>query len=310
MTTIRFRKPVTRTLHPHNWVRPAGSYDFRVTQRFDDLDSYWSKDPAKAAQKHRATDLGNTLCGDILVAMAPGRVEAHLRDNATQFGAPTDALGVSINHGHGIVIAYWHVQAVLLPVGSAVVAGTPVARLGKTGLGNVCHVHVTGRKNGVLFDVEPLMFGGSLTIEEDDMKLSGTFIGHVFNSKTELAVDSHFRAGVLAGDDASIAVLPKGESFIPVIRVKGRSVGTAPDRAEWYGGWKTSSGNGSLDGPTFGYVHSSVLTRTLDSKGVDLDPIHTIPKPADCTAEVAAATASATSKERARWTAWLAGRPQ
>ncbi len=174
MNTITFRRPTVEPLHRETWARPAigaEADDFRITQQFDDLDSYWSTaDPRKAAQKHRATDIGNARCGYPLVAMARSRVTRH-QDNAIAFGAPNNALCArqDIGPGSGIVIDYWHVAGWLVADGALVEPGVPIASVGKTGLGQVCHCHITGRRNGVLFDPEPLLFGGSITLEEESM---------------------------------------------------------------------------------------------------------------------------------------------
>lgn len=174
MTTLTFRRPTSEPLHRETWIRPASGAeadDFRITQQFDDLDSYWSNvDPAKAAQKHHATDIGNARCGYPLVAMAAGRITRH-HDNATAYGAPTDALcaRLDVGPGSGVVIDCWHVSGWAVPDGALVSAGTAIAYVGKTGLGQVCHCHITARLNGVLFDPEPLMFGGSITLEEELM---------------------------------------------------------------------------------------------------------------------------------------------
>ena len=271
MTTIRFRSPVTRPLYPPRGDKPRIADEFYVTQRFDDLDYYWSQvDPAKAAQKHRATDIGNGRCGYPIVAMAAGTAY-RIKDNATAYGAPNDALGVRVDHGHGVITEYWHLDSQTVANGARVSAGQEVGKLGKTGLGQVCHCHITCRVNGVLRDPEPLMFGGAITLgqEVDDVKIKGKFLRHVVNRRGALTSDSHFRAGVLAGDDDSLTVFKRGTAIVPTLVVEGRSAGTAPDKAEWYGAWLYVDGSGW----NYGYVHSSVLPRSTDGKGVTLDPV-------------------------------------
>lgn len=173
MTTIRFRSPVTRPLHPPR-IGPRIADEFYVTQRFGDPDFYWKdRDTAKYLAGHRATDIGNGQCGYPIVAMAPGRV-IHVEDNATAFGAPNNALGVRIDHGHGVTTDVWHLDSRSVFNGELVAAGRQIGKLGKTGLGQVCHAHIEARINGVRINPEPLMFGGSITIgaavpEEDDL---------------------------------------------------------------------------------------------------------------------------------------------
>lgn len=307
MPTLTFRSPVTRALHPKEWDRPEGNTDFRVTQQFDDPDFYWSGiDPVKAALGHRATDIGQGFCGGLIVAMQAGRF-TRLRDNATALGAPTNALGGRIDHGFGITTEYWHLDGWIAADGALVIPGQPIGFLGKTGLGMVCHCHIEAKRNGVRFDPEPLMFGGSVEAGEDeDMLVKGKVIGTVVNREARLTTDTQFRSGVLAGDDTPIAVLPKGALVRPFLAVEGRPVGTAPDRTTWYATAKT----GDIEDAAIGYVHSSTLTRTADGKGVAFTAVEATAPPRDCDAEVDAAVDSAINEERARWGLWLNSAPK
>lgn len=159
-TTFKVASPVTQPLHVFEWQRPgsgAAADDFRVTQRFDDIDYYWKdKDPARAALGHRAVDIGNARCGYPLVAMLPGTVTL-LKDNATAYGAATDALGVRIDVGNGLTLEYWHLGSWSVANGARVVAGQEIGRVGNTGLGAVCHCHLEGKIYGTRFDLEPFM---------------------------------------------------------------------------------------------------------------------------------------------------------
>jgi len=163
MASLTFRRPTVLPIHPSTWVRPAGNIDFRVTQRFDVQDSFYG-----GAQKHNAVDLGNFRCGDAVVAMVAGTAY-RVKDNATALGAPTDALGLRIDHGFGITTEYWHLNGYSVADGANVVVGQQVGIVGKTGLGNVCHLHTEVKVNGVRIDPEPLMFGEALMIQEDDV---------------------------------------------------------------------------------------------------------------------------------------------
>lgn len=302
--TIRFRRPTIEPLHRKGYPRPAtgpGADDFRVTQQFDDPDYYWiDKDPEKAALGHRATDIGNGRCGYPIVAMADGRARL-VQDNAKALGAATNALGVIVDHGDGVTTEVWHLASWSVRDGAPVVSGQQIGIHGATGLGAVCHAHIEAKVNGIRVDPEPLMFGGSITVgaaaAEADMQIRGKYLRHVTNRRGALAIDSNFRAGVDAGDDESLAVMPKGTAIIPVVVVEGRPVGTAADRAEWYGvlNWIP------VQGYVLGYYHSSVLPRTADGNGVALDEIEAVGSGMDA-AEVAAAVSLASR------TAWAAGR--
>lgn len=177
MAVIQFRRPVTTELRRRGQCSPATDA-FCVTQQFNDPDFYWSNiDPAKAALGHRATDIGNFRCGYPIVAMAAGRAR-RVQDNATALGAPNNALGIQIEHGYGIVTAYWHLASWSVADGAQVVAGQEIGKLGNTGLGQVCHTHIEATRNGVRFDPEPLMFGGSIDIgtQEADLEIPKTLV--------------------------------------------------------------------------------------------------------------------------------------
>ena len=174
VTVIAFRSPVRVPLLRAGTPKPTPpdprAYDtFRVTQRFDDVNPLYPE-----FGKHRAVDIGNFRCGDTLVAMAPG-VAYRVKDNAKAArGAPSDALGIRIDHGHGVLSEIWHVSQWLVENGSPVNAGQAIASVGATGIGSVCHTHIEIKINGIRIDPEPMMFGQSLTVEDQDMQLPPT----------------------------------------------------------------------------------------------------------------------------------------
>jgi hypothetical protein len=112
-------------------------------------------------------DIGNYRCGDTLVAMAPG-VAYRVQDNATAYGAPSNALGVRIDHGHGVLSEIWHMSQWLVENGSPVNAGQAVGSVGNTGVSTGCHAHIEIKVNGIRINPEPLMFGQVLRDPEDD----------------------------------------------------------------------------------------------------------------------------------------------
>lgn len=274
MTLLTFRSPVTTPLYRRGESDGVADDDFTITQRFFDPDFYWSNiDPVKAALGHRATDIGNFRCGYPIVAMAAG-VARRVQDNAMQLGAPNNALGIVIDHGYGITTEYWHLASWTAQNGP-VAAGQEIGKLGNTGLGQICHCHIEGKRDGNKFDPEPLMFGGSITVgqEASDMQIKGTWIRHVHNRFGKVTSDANVRAGVLAGDDEALWVLPAGVPFYPTFVTGGREIGTSADKIEWYGGTCRPT---SRSGWVFGYVHSSLLPRTPSNHGVSLDPVEVI----------------------------------
>lgn len=132
---------------------PNGHPAFRVTQRFDDVDAYWSK-RGKPGVKHGAMDIGNTLCGDEIIAMQPGVV-----DVIQDFSVPP-ALGVKITNG-ARVTEQWHLGRVIVRDGQRVNLGQVIGYNGSTGLDiGGCHTHVKVSLDGgrTWRDPWPLLF--------------------------------------------------------------------------------------------------------------------------------------------------------
>lgn len=158
MPTIEFRSPVRVPLLPFGARKPMPpdprAYDtFRVTQRFDDPDFI------NPQVQHNAVDIGNFRCGDTVVSMAAGTA-TRVKDNAKAArGAPSDALGIRVDHGGGIISEYWHLSQWLTVSGTRVNAGQPIGSVGDTGLGSVCHLHIEVKINGRRVDPLPYMMG-------------------------------------------------------------------------------------------------------------------------------------------------------
>jgi murein DD-endopeptidase MepM/ murein hydrolase activator NlpD len=132
---------------------PNGFRSFRVTQTFDNIDAYWqSQHPGAtatqlaSAPRHRAIDLGNTRCGDKVLAALAGKAITG-RDSA-------GALYVIVDHGNGWVTRYWHLDGWTIPQGVwvAVAAGQQIGIVGDTGLGAICHLHFEAAYQGVKQD--------------------------------------------------------------------------------------------------------------------------------------------------------------
>lgn len=302
MTTITFRSPVLEPLHREGWSRPssgAGADDFRVTQQFGDPDYYWSNvpNPPNPLPTHRATDIGNGRCGYPLVAMAAGLV-TRIHDNAKMYGAPEDALGVRIDHGHGVVTEVWHCSgyAADVPSGTLVGAGRVIAYVGKTGLGQVCHAHVTCRVNGVLVDPEPLMFGGSITIEEDDEEMMRLYsYGHLHNRQGNLTADAWLRETPHVTDATRIKVFPAGTAVVPFGKCRGQKLG---DNEAWHPVvlWVDETHDGrKVNTWVMGFIHSSLIG--------GLEAIEEAAT--NCAPQINAAV----TEERERWSRWVGTAP-
>jgi hypothetical protein len=230
-----------------------------------------------------ATDIGNTRCNDPIVAMAAGTVRL-VQDNATAFGAPSNALGVVIDHGSGITTEYWHLNAWTVAHGAQVTAGQQIGIVGSTGLNTVCHCHVEAKRNGVKFDPEPLMFGGSVTLEDDMNLPSG--LKHV--TQGVVGVRNRLRKDPDTAEGSRVLTDAEGAQFVQVygLGVTGEAWnlgGVAGNTYAWVG-WA---------GETW-FVAEPLVTGiqlTATGKAV-IPPVEVIKEvPGDCSAAVAAAVA-------------------
>lgn len=225
-----------------------GHWCFRVTQTFDHVNLQFSTKP------HGALDFGNFNCGDKWLAPADGIATTYGPD---QYGA----LAVIIQHPDGYKSLCWHVDGFLIPKGvsTPVRRGQPIAIVGDTGLGAVCHGHWEVHRLGVKVDPWPLLRQNYKW--EADVKLQGKFVRHIVNKRTSINVAAaRFRAGpyVDEGKAPTLQVYGSGTGLYPVVEVQGGAVGT---NAVWYGAFLWVDG----EGYTFGYIHESVVGPLVDS---------------------------------------------
>jgi hypothetical protein len=274
MSSLAFRRPTVLPIHRQTWVRPAGNTDFRVTQRFAVPDSFHG-----GTQQHNAVDLGNFSCGGAVVAMAPG-ITRRTQDNATALGAKTNALGMIVDHGNGITSESWHLNGYSVASGVRVTAGQQIGIVGRTGLGDVCHLHVEVKRLGVRIDPEPLMFGTPLSIEEeDDVKIPAglkPLASAVVGSGNRLRVDADTTTDSrIIGGPAPTGI---GEDKAYWVQVYGFGVpgaaytldGKAGSLYAWVG----------VFGSTW-FVAEPLLTQLTPSGQLTLPA----PPPADCSAQ-------------------------
>lgn len=90
---------------------------------------------------HRGMDIANRK-GTSVVATADGVVS---------FAAPKGLLGnlVIIDHGHGIVTRYGHLDESIVKSGDVVKRGQPIAHMGNSGRSTGPHLHYEVRLNGI-----------------------------------------------------------------------------------------------------------------------------------------------------------------
>lgn len=255
-------------VHGPTWDPPAGSRDYRITTTFDGVDLI-------NGGTHQAIDLGNFRQGDPVRAPIACQVRGYRHWDG--------ALGVGMRLGGPWVLELWHLDRVDCPLDrwTQVPAGTILGVTGDSGRVFGAHTHAELERLGVRVDPAAYFLGlATLTIDlEDDMRLSGTFVRHTSGTRTALTDGANFRAGVVAGANDPLAVMPAGTAFLPVVEVRGASHGTAADRASWYGGWQwVSAAQAAAVGSTasgwlFGYYHSSVLTRAAGGASVKLEAL-------------------------------------
>ena len=210
---------------------------------------------------HDGNDVGNGKSGDPIVAMRAGKVYKAYRDDASG-----GALIVRIDHGDGWTTGYAHMSRIDVAVGDQVSEGEQIGLLDSTGWVTGAHIHFdTSDPGGNRVDPWPRLRQNA----EADMMIPG-YQDRIDNRQTRTTDAAKFRLDP-STSNPELAILVEGALIIPTARVKGQAVGTAPDKTDWYANVKTEGLPG--DEAYLGYLHSSVLTRTSDGKGVKLDPI-------------------------------------
>lgn len=250
---MRFGNPVDGHIYPLMYEGPRerlpnGRLMFRMTQTFDHINREFS------TLRHGAIDLGNFNCGDRIIAAAAGSA---VRYGPDKYGALAVIIDHGVHDGATWRTRYWHVDGWVIPTGTTwVKEGQPIAILGDTGLGAICHLHFEVWRNGVLVDPWPLLRQNQAAQQEGDVRLRGKFIRHIINRRAALATRARFRIDPDT-DDTELAIFDAGTSFLPVIEVQGESV---DGHTSWFGGWMYLDPGGW----TFGYYSEVVLTDWVD----------------------------------------------
>ena len=272
MTTITLGKPVSKPLYRLGGATVPGGPRVRTLNdpaTFEITQNAAQHVASGVGSAEPAVDIGNGSCGEPILAMAQGW--------ASRTSDSAGALGVRTDHGAGITSEVWHLGGwAIPPEGAFVRAGTTVGYLGHTGLGSGAHCHIEIKVDGKAIDPEKYIFGTPLELQEDGLSVTTSGLKHVINRVTKITVDSNFRAD--ATKQATILnTYDGGTTFLPTIEVTGEAIGT---NSAWLGGWMYLPNKGYA----FGFFHSSVLAAAV--------PVET----ADCTTEVAEATADAVKR--------------
>jgi murein DD-endopeptidase MepM/ murein hydrolase activator NlpD len=114
---------------PRLWTGVVMPRSDRVTSSFGDGRIF----NGQVSSRHTGLDLDGEP-GDTVVAMSRGVVEL-----AEQFELAGN--NVYINHGAGLVSAYFHLSEQLVSAGDTVEVGTPIGRVGATGRVTGPHLH-------------------------------------------------------------------------------------------------------------------------------------------------------------------------
>lgn len=114
-----------------------------ITSHYGTMRSYNGAPPSSY---HNGLDIGN-YSGTLVIAPAAGRVVVAelltIRGNC-----------VILDHGWGLHTSYFHMSAVLVRPGDVVPQGTPIGRMGATGLATGSHLHWEIRVGMVTVDPE------------------------------------------------------------------------------------------------------------------------------------------------------------
>ena len=250
MADRSFGNPVPGSIGPEGG--PGGSEGFLVTQGFGD--------EATDYGPHDGLDVANGKSGADILAMDAGTVYQAFFDTASG-GAGI----VRIDYGDGWTGGYAHMDQLYVSAGQKVTRGQRIARLDNTGWSSGAHLHMDTTYQNQRRDPWPLLAQN----QEDSMIVEG-YADRIDNRQVRTTDAAKFRLHPNTSEP-ELAVLGEGALVIPIARCKGQAVGTAPDKTDWYANVKTEGLPG--DEAYLGYLHSSVLTRTKDGKGVQLDPI-------------------------------------
>lgn len=144
---MTYRNPVTKPIHAQSWIRPAGNRDFRVVRGFGDMS-------VPQYGPHNGVDLGDTLCGSVVVAADAGVVDYAAAD-PNSGGANI----VIVRHPIGERTWYAHLASIAVRRGQTVAAGAKLGTVGATGWASQCHLHFQRQRRnstGGWQDVDPL----------------------------------------------------------------------------------------------------------------------------------------------------------
>ncbi len=110
-------------------------------------------------EMHHGYDMAQG-CGSTIYAAGPGI--AIITGSYMNYGNT-----VVIDHGHGLVSIYGHMQWGSLQVrqGQNLTAGTPLGKEGTTGRSYGCHLHFELRQDGVPFDPQPFLAARGLPLQ-------------------------------------------------------------------------------------------------------------------------------------------------
>ena len=130
--------PLALPIHGALWTRPAGSLDYKLTQRFGCTGVTAEPPLGPCAHYHRGIDLGNGHAGGAVLAAKAGTVTyAGLIDVPTAPGGHQSL--VTITHGGGEYTFYIHLTIGIAKL-AKVIAGQKIGLVGSVGT-TAAHLH-------------------------------------------------------------------------------------------------------------------------------------------------------------------------
>lgn len=124
-----------------DWYHPPLKGRLHITSGFGKRRNPFGK---KKSEHHNGLDL-SAKAGTPIYAMLPGEV-AHIGYD------PRSGNYIKLRHGN-FTVSYCHlIRKPIIPIGSKVLPGQPVAHVGSTGRSTGPHLHITLKRNGRVID--------------------------------------------------------------------------------------------------------------------------------------------------------------
>jgi hypothetical protein len=237
-------------LRPGGSVIPLVTLDFGPTKLKEEPPFKWPggemnifREPILAKRHdhfHKAIDISTGVCAGDVLAAAKGKVRV---SHADESGARVIVIDHGKIGGHRYETRYAHMKkppALLAAVGTEVIAGTVIGKIGQTGNATACHLHFAITKDGL--PVDPWRRLKQNTSIDPDAPVAGVPIETPTVEAPDLVIpasDPEYLAGQIAvvgnsaegarvrvgpdRDAEEVRTIPAGvhETWLPTCWVKG-----------------------------------------------------------------------------------------